>query len=102
MSLTKLQKGLVENLLMVIDEEIETWAPDRAEALNMILKEGFNRIKNSLHHKKNDYGAWPGVVRIARITGREVRKARAYIDISSNNVIEVLDIVYDILKKDER
>jgi hypothetical protein len=67
--LTKLQKGLVENFLMVIDEEIETWAPDREEALNMILKEGFNRIKNSLHHKKNAYGSWPGTVRIARVVG---------------------------------
>lgn len=100
MSLTKPQKALVENLLMIIDEEVETWNPDRAGVLNMLLEAGFDRIKASLHHRKSDYEPWPGAIAIAKVVGREVRKVRAYIDISSNDVIEVLDVVYDILKKD--
>lgn len=100
MSLTKIQKALVENLLMIIDEEVMTWSAEKVKALNMLLKIGFDRVKASLHHKKSDSNSWPGTIIITKIVGREVRRIRAYTDISLNSVIEVLDVVYDILTEE--
>lgn len=102
MSLTNTQKILVENLLMVIDEEIATWRFVKVDTLNRTLEVGFNRVKNSLRHKKNAFHSWnTSGMSIGNAVGKEVRKARAYVDIPSNDVIEVLDVVFNILKTEE-
>ena len=100
MNLTKDQKVLLENVLMVVEEEMITWGSEAIEASDMYLKNGFDRVKNSLQHKKNPPIGWSESFSLPKVIGKEVRRARAYVSITSEDIIEVLDLVYEILKKD--
>lgn len=100
MSLTKDQKVLLENILMVVEEELAIWGSEAVKKSDIFLKNGFNRVKNSLQHKKNPPIGWTESFSLPRVISKEVRRARAYVDISSNDIIEVLDLAYDILKKE--
>lgn len=100
MNLTKDQKVLLENILMVVEEKMATWGSEAIKKPDISLKNGFDRVKNSLQHKKNPPFGWMESIRLPKVISKEVRKARAYVDISSEDIIEVLDLAYDILKKD--
>lgn len=101
MSLTKTQKILVENILMIVDEEVATWGSEGVKSSDMVIKKGFNRTKARLQHKKYAYSLWPDEADIARLIGREIRRIRAYTNISSESIVEVLDVAYSILKKED-
>ena len=101
MVLTRNQKALLESVLMVVDEEIATWGFSASRRLSMYLKVGFDRVKTSLRHGKNPPFEWSEPRRLPRVIGREVRKARLYVDISAEDIIEVLDLAYEILTEGE-
>lgn len=105
MTLTRQQKALVENIIMVVEELTVKWNYHRDRyQLNDIILYAIMRVQTmlrqeSLSRYSTTYEA--SVAAVAEVIGKEVRRARSYKDMAAEDIIEALDVAYKILKVDD-
>lgn len=107
--LSREQKALIENILLIADEMIPEWElikqceyfTDVTWKYNYEIDTVFEKIISLFENESLEVTLNSDTKLFKNAISREIRRARTYTDISTNNIIKALRIAKDLLKKDE-